>query len=229
MIGSTKCESHLKECSLHTPQLLLFSGSTKHGLRLLIAFKFTKMKFLHIFAFFLCVSVGKLNTLVTCTSSAVTYTFQCCGGKSGLLFIDAQAMYVDKMRISKDQELILAVPFCFHSFYEPISKLYIEGTRFGKILTCFPQCCSLSVNFVYQFARQFALTSCEYQMLSARCFLFFLIVSVYSHLQCSVSLLCIIQFTRRGFQFLSMRRCATHSLSNLFAYQASKFQWYETS
>ncbi|XP_015758455.1 PREDICTED: lymphocyte antigen 6 complex locus protein G6d-like isoform X3 [Acropora digitifera] len=69
MIGSAKCESHLKECSLHTPQLLLFSGSTKHG-RLLIAFKFTKMKFLHIFAFFLCVSVGHSLKCYYCTSSS---------------------------------------------------------------------------------------------------------------------------------------------------------------
>ena len=67
-------KSDLKECSLHTPQLLLFSVKTKYG-RVFIAFKFTKMKFLHIFAFILCVSVGKLNTLVTYTSSVVTYTF----------------------------------------------------------------------------------------------------------------------------------------------------------
>ncbi|XP_015758453.1 PREDICTED: lymphocyte antigen 6 complex locus protein G6d-like isoform X1 [Acropora digitifera] len=69
MIGSAKCESHLKECSLHTPQLLLFSGSTKHG-RLLIAFKFTKMIFLHIFAFILCVSVGHSLKCYFCISSS---------------------------------------------------------------------------------------------------------------------------------------------------------------
>ena len=94
MIGSAKCQYDLIECSLHTPHSLLFSGKTKHGL--LIAFRFTKMKFLHIFAFLLCISVGKLSTLVTYTSSVVPCTFSCSGGNSGLLLIDAQAMQVDK-------------------------------------------------------------------------------------------------------------------------------------
>ena len=39
-----------------------------------MALSFTEMKFLHIFAFLLLVSVGKLNTLVTFTNSTVVET-----------------------------------------------------------------------------------------------------------------------------------------------------------
>ena len=50
----------------------------------------------------------------------------------------------------------------------------IECMRFGKILTCFPYFCSVSVNFVFKFLPQLALASSKYQMLSAPCFLFVL-------------------------------------------------------
>ena len=73
MIGSAKCQSDLRECSLQTLHSLPSSDRAQHG-SLLIVFKFTKMKFLHIFAFILCVSVGKLNTFVTHISCVVTYT-----------------------------------------------------------------------------------------------------------------------------------------------------------
>ena len=85
-------------------------------------------------------------------------------------------------------DFILVVPFCLHSFYEPIFLWCIEGTRFEKILTCFPYCCSVSVNFVFQFLPQLALASSKYQMLSAPCFLFVLF--------------CILSFT--SFSFLAL-------------------------
>jgi len=72
----------------------------------------------------------------------------------------------------------------------------IEGTRFRKIY-----CCSLGVNFIYQFVPQFALASSEHQMLSARCFLFFLIVPVYFVSQRLESLLALFSLLVEDFSF----------------------------
>ena len=145
------------------------------------------MKFLHIFAFLLCVSVGKLNKLVTYTSLVLILIHFSA-------VVETVGRYLStpnegkQVRIRQDQEFTLVVPFCLHSFYEPIFLWCIEGTRFEKILTCFPYCCSVSVNFVFKFLPQLALASSKYQMLSAPCFLFVLF--------------CILSFT--SFSFLAL-------------------------
>mgnify|MGYP007058307146 CR=1 FL=1 len=73
MTGSAKCQSDLRECSLHTLHSLPSSDRAQHG-SLLIVVKFTKMKFLH--AHFRIYPVRFwLNTFVTHISCVVTYTF----------------------------------------------------------------------------------------------------------------------------------------------------------